>query len=198
MFRNHLIRDVPDWFYRLKMSDYPLHILNAQYGLIGYIDEIMAVYRVHSGGIWGMAKFWKQLEADIELYQLLNDYFDQEYKEVIESSLQKRFDGLAMTLKERALRESSIQEGIAMLRLRLNDVEKSLRPSKAWMSNLFSSVYADFAFLSYERHELQAAHYCLNRALKLKPSLIRNRGIRSIWLRTLVGAIARKHEDMLT
>jgi len=32
--------------------DYYLHLLHAQKGVIGFIDEVMAVYRRHPGGIW--------------------------------------------------------------------------------------------------------------------------------------------------
>jgi glycosyltransferase involved in cell wall biosynthesis len=32
--------------------DYIVHLLHAQKGDIGYIDEVMSIYRKHSGGIW--------------------------------------------------------------------------------------------------------------------------------------------------
>ena len=33
-------------------GDHYLHLLHAQTGMIGFIDEVMSVYRKHSGGIW--------------------------------------------------------------------------------------------------------------------------------------------------
>lgn len=33
-------------------SDFFLHLLHAQVGKIGYIDEVMSVYRRHQGGLW--------------------------------------------------------------------------------------------------------------------------------------------------
>lgn len=52
VFRNNSLH-LPDWFYKMPAGDYPLHLLNAQYGKIGFINEVMAVYRVHKGGAWG-------------------------------------------------------------------------------------------------------------------------------------------------
>ena len=52
MFRRGLFGEFPQWYYKCKMGDWPLHILNAQHGDIGYIDQIMAVYRIHSTGAW--------------------------------------------------------------------------------------------------------------------------------------------------
>src|SRR5437762_2202436 len=47
VFRRELFGEFPDWFYTLKLGDWPLHILNAQHGKIGYINEVMASYRLH-------------------------------------------------------------------------------------------------------------------------------------------------------
>jgi glycosyltransferase involved in cell wall biosynthesis len=33
-------------------ADYYMHLLHAQYGNIGFIDQVMSAYRVHSQGIW--------------------------------------------------------------------------------------------------------------------------------------------------
>jgi len=52
VFRNGLFDELPEWFYHIPYGDIAMHVLNAQHGKIGYIDETMGVYRVHSGGIY--------------------------------------------------------------------------------------------------------------------------------------------------
>ncbi len=52
MFRNGLIDEFPEWYFQASIPDWPFHVLNAERGHIGYIDEVLAVYRVHSGGAW--------------------------------------------------------------------------------------------------------------------------------------------------
>ncbi len=39
---------------RIELGDYFLRILNAKYGKIKRLNDTMAVYRVHSGGVWSM------------------------------------------------------------------------------------------------------------------------------------------------
>ncbi|MES2139008.1 MAG: glycosyltransferase [Bacteroidota bacterium] len=56
VFRNNLINEFPDWYYKAFPGDWPLHILNSQFGKIKYIDEIMAVYRMHDGGSFSPSK----------------------------------------------------------------------------------------------------------------------------------------------
>jgi glycosyltransferase involved in cell wall biosynthesis len=52
MFRNRLFDAFPEWFFDQRTADFPIHVLNALRGNIGLIDEVMACYRVHSGGVW--------------------------------------------------------------------------------------------------------------------------------------------------
>jgi len=52
MFRRGLFGEFPEWFYAMPMGDWPLHVLNAQHGSYGYMDEVMACYRVHGEGVW--------------------------------------------------------------------------------------------------------------------------------------------------
>jgi glycosyltransferase involved in cell wall biosynthesis len=42
-------KDFPE---EIVPSDYYIHLLHAQTGSIGFIDEVMSVYRRHEGGIW--------------------------------------------------------------------------------------------------------------------------------------------------
>jgi len=52
VFRAGLFGDFPEWYYTLPMQDWPLYVLNAQFGPAGYIDEILSTYRVHERGDW--------------------------------------------------------------------------------------------------------------------------------------------------
>ncbi len=46
------IKSYPEWLIQLPAGDYPLHLLNANHGQIGFINECMACYRVHINGVW--------------------------------------------------------------------------------------------------------------------------------------------------
>ncbi len=92
MFRNKLFDIFPSWYSNLKYGDWPLHILNAQYGKIGYINETMAVYRIHQGGVASAAhtninKYIENMEGLIQLYEVINIHFKYKYKKIIKKRI---------------------------------------------------------------------------------------------------------------
>jgi glycosyltransferase involved in cell wall biosynthesis len=90
MFRNRLFGKFPDWFFASVLGDYPLHLLNAGHGGIGYINEVMAAYRIHSAGVWSMQmekNFVKNVLAGIEMYSNLDTYFHKQYHSIIKRKL---------------------------------------------------------------------------------------------------------------
>jgi glycosyltransferase involved in cell wall biosynthesis len=52
MFRRKFMPVLDDGFAGLQICDWALFILLTRHGYAAYIDEIMAKYRVHGGGIW--------------------------------------------------------------------------------------------------------------------------------------------------
>jgi glycosyltransferase involved in cell wall biosynthesis len=90
MFRNKLFGKFPDWFFTCVIGDYPLHVLNAGHGNIGYLKEVMAAYRIHSAGVWSMQmekNFVKNVLAGIEMYNNLDIYFHKQYHSIIKNKI---------------------------------------------------------------------------------------------------------------
>ncbi len=52
MYRRRIVPVLPEWFFDLVLGDWPLSILYAIHGPLGYLNEVMSVYRKHSGGMW--------------------------------------------------------------------------------------------------------------------------------------------------
>lgn len=77
---------LPDWFRPdLCPSDWYWHLLHAEMGKIGYIPEIMAVYRRHAASLYAHA-FISQLNlrekhgmAELETYTVMNAHFKNRY-----------------------------------------------------------------------------------------------------------------------
>jgi hypothetical protein len=59
--------DLPEMFSTCEVLDWALTIFYAQSGQIGYLDEVMGVYRVHSHGVWFNANPRRYLPAFIEI-----------------------------------------------------------------------------------------------------------------------------------
>lgn len=84
MFRRGLFGDFPEQSHTLRTLDTAFHAFNAQYGKIGYIDEVMSVYRFHSGAVWNPVDKISKLEAEIETYRYLKNYLGPQYRKLVD------------------------------------------------------------------------------------------------------------------
>jgi glycosyltransferase involved in cell wall biosynthesis len=71
MTRNKLFGEFPKWYWKSRIGDFPQHILNAQYGNIGFLDEFMAVYRAHYGGLYSSQTNIRKLQDLIHIYHII-------------------------------------------------------------------------------------------------------------------------------
>jgi Txe/YoeB family toxin of Txe-Axe toxin-antitoxin module len=78
VFRNGLIKQLPKWHTECPIGDWPLHMLNAQHGKIKFLNEAMAVYRVHGGGVWESKNAIYRIIKTVETYEKMLGYFDRE------------------------------------------------------------------------------------------------------------------------
>lgn len=83
VFRRGLFGDLPKWYYEIDVGDWSLHILNSMYGKIGYIDETMSMYRVHSGGIFSELDEITKLKIQIDLLWKFNEILKNKYTKTI-------------------------------------------------------------------------------------------------------------------
>lgn len=95
MYRSGLYQKVPDWVGALKMGDWLIHILNAHHGKIGYLDERMAVYLVHAGGVWSTKDWRDHAPALIEMFEALGRHLEPKYRRVVRRILRWRYFSLA-------------------------------------------------------------------------------------------------------
>lgn len=99
VFRSNAARRLPDWYDGLAFADWALNVLLAQRGAIGYLDESMAVYRVHAGGLWtmGLSLFRRleDVEAVVESYEVLNEHLDFAFDREIREELVRLYRDVA-------------------------------------------------------------------------------------------------------
>ena len=87
MFRNKLFDEFPEWYYETAMGDWPLHILNAHYGDIGFIDEVMGVHRIHSGGMWSSKNTVNLLHKSIRAAETIQQGLSLKHREKMENTI---------------------------------------------------------------------------------------------------------------
>jgi glycosyltransferase involved in cell wall biosynthesis len=116
IFRAGLYGELPEWYLDMPTFDWPLHLLNAEHGDIGYLDEIMGVYRVHRAGFWSMRMSrydrFEDVEGMIEAYRIVDRRTGHRYQEKIRSQLLPLYERAAAVL----LRDGRSREARAYAR----------------------------------------------------------------------------------
>jgi glycosyltransferase involved in cell wall biosynthesis len=102
MFRNGVFGEFPDWYQTFKiMEDWPIYTLIAQHGKIGFLKEVMGVYRLHSRSTWSLQDEIVTCQEEIKLYNYLEENLSHKYNNIIVSMLDKRFFKLAELYEDR-------------------------------------------------------------------------------------------------
>ncbi|MEY4954436.1 MAG: hypothetical protein RI981_521 [Bacteroidota bacterium] len=90
MMRRKYAHPLPEWFLNSKSGDIPLYVILAEQGPIGYLPEVMSVYRKNEGGI----SMTDHVQADafiknrIFMYSSINAHTKYKYKHLIKPILQ--------------------------------------------------------------------------------------------------------------
>ena len=95
MFRNCRPGELPDWFHTCLTGDWVLHILSAQHGKIGYLNEVMAVYRVHHGGFWTVTDDLGQAKDRIKTLDSLEEYLDLKHRKTVRDARSYAYQALS-------------------------------------------------------------------------------------------------------
>jgi glycosyltransferase involved in cell wall biosynthesis len=87
MFRNHLWENMPEAFRKTRNGDWMLFMLCAEHGKIGFINEVMAVYRIHGDGAWSKLTNIQQLKQHISTYELIDEHLKFKYHPLISKKI---------------------------------------------------------------------------------------------------------------
>lgn len=92
VYRNGLIPEFPVYFSKTPIGDYFLHMLNAKYGKIKYIDEIMAVYRVHDTSYWSSKDRLERIRIWVEFIENIKENFDTEIQIILDQQINQQLN----------------------------------------------------------------------------------------------------------
>lgn len=79
MYRQGLVTEFPAWLYRLEMLDWPLNVLHAQLGKVGFLDEKMAKYRIHAKSTYSSRKVLQNYLGMLKFYRTINVHLNFNY-----------------------------------------------------------------------------------------------------------------------
>lgn len=145
MFRRSVLGKLPDWFSTTEVvGDWAAHIAVAEYGEIGYINEVMGAYRKHSGGAWSGLSERQQIEIGIKLYGIMNANLNLRYNETIKRMIFKLYYDLAKVHYKNGdtenartcLRKCIAERPVDKLIPLIEDLWRQVREQQAWIGEL--------------------------------------------------------------
>jgi glycosyltransferase involved in cell wall biosynthesis len=95
MFRNKLLGELPDCFYRVTNADWILFVLLAEHGYFRYLNEVMATYRQHGNGLWQGLAHAARLRTHINTYRTIDEHLNFRYTEIISEKISHLHDALS-------------------------------------------------------------------------------------------------------
>jgi hypothetical protein len=72
MFRNGLIGELPSWLRDVKSIDWPMWLLIADHGRIGFINEVMSAHRGRAGQLSSSMNAIEWIQEYIRILELVN------------------------------------------------------------------------------------------------------------------------------
>jgi glycosyltransferase involved in cell wall biosynthesis len=114
MYRRGIVPEIPESLARVVHQDWPLHVLHARRGRIGYLPEVMGVWRHHAGSMWSSQKEALRWQWIFAFYDLVEDLLGPEHQSAVRTVRLAAVKQLC-TDRERALDSREYRYGAALL-----------------------------------------------------------------------------------
>jgi glycosyltransferase involved in cell wall biosynthesis len=87
VYRNNVLKNIPDEFYSVVNADIFLFSLLTEYGDAGYLDINTGSYRMHAGGVWSEQSEEYSYKKNLKTRCALLKFFKHKYKKILLSSV---------------------------------------------------------------------------------------------------------------
>lgn len=169
VFRNGLIREFPEWYSKCPIGDYPLHMLNAKFGKIRFIPDVMGIYRVHKEGMWGHKDIIYRLGKWVDLIDHMKNQFSPEINKILIETQSRNSEYLMTNFKEQPVKckyysSKLIENDPVYLANLLNEKNRLNDYHTGNMSNLF--IFLNNNSIVTKNAELKETHFNLTFDLK--------------------------------
>jgi glycosyltransferase involved in cell wall biosynthesis len=89
MFKRKNIKDVPTWFIKTPVGDWPLNIISGFKGKIKMINEKMSVWRQHKDGVFSLKKEYYKLNIELKTLYIYRKVLDAKYEKKINNKISR-------------------------------------------------------------------------------------------------------------
>jgi glycosyltransferase involved in cell wall biosynthesis len=132
MLRKDSMGKLPGWYHTLRVGDWPLFLFRTQRGKIGYIDEILGVYRIHGEGAWQKLDSIQRLEDRVAFYQTMNANLDFRYNHIVEPLISAHQKELAIARSVVETVQRILPSGAAVIIMSRADEDLPLKGYQVW------------------------------------------------------------------
>jgi glycosyltransferase involved in cell wall biosynthesis len=109
VLRRDLYGPLPSCFSGMNLGDWPRLALAARQGKIALMDDVMAAYRVHSGGVWSALPVRSRLEDTIRMLAALDKYLGHKYTRTIRLTIARTHFELACHARQDGNRSETVK-----------------------------------------------------------------------------------------
>lgn len=91
MFRADLLKTAPPVLFDGRINEIAVAFYLEQHGPIGFIDEVMGVYRFHPSGVWSGSDRRAQLESGMKARRTAKSVAKPKYRDAIQTAIDTKF-----------------------------------------------------------------------------------------------------------
>jgi len=130
MIKKENMQDLPFWFLKMPVGDWPLNVLSSMKGKVRMINEKMSVWRKHDKGVFSLKDDYYKLLIELRSLYIYRAGFNKKYKKIINNRVSRiilqlylDYDVNINLNKLRKLAISSFFSGFIYERLRIIHVK---------------------------------------------------------------------------
>jgi glycosyltransferase involved in cell wall biosynthesis len=116
LIRRSALYPLPAWYEQAEYGDWPLYLLAARHGSIGYVDATMGIYRRHAAGYWSGRSSREQYAGLVSFFNRLATHFDARYRSDVRRARARWHATLAYALADEGDMRRAADEMFAALR----------------------------------------------------------------------------------
>jgi glycosyltransferase involved in cell wall biosynthesis len=127
MYRRSALLRLPDAMFDIKSYDWITHIIIARTSLIGFIETPMAVYRLHSAGVWTKTPHIEKLKTQLGLIPAYDELTDHVFHDAFTSLSMRLQRGIATMQIQASLDDATILKSPSLFLLLITTLSSTLK-----------------------------------------------------------------------
>jgi len=92
VFKRYLVKNLPKWFYDSVYEDVPLFAYIGGFGLTKYINEVMAVHRIHKDSLSSREKSLDFYINKLRMYTAIDHHYKKKYHHLLKNKISDYYE----------------------------------------------------------------------------------------------------------